>query len=83
MLIGAPVHELGGRCGDAAGDPGAVEAAISIWHLVQVLLVVVLGEVEGAGGLDLGGDWLITVCPERLVVGRAAPFPQSLSGRRR
>src|SRR5258708_14588837 len=60
---------LRGGGGDAAGDAGAGETAVAVRHLVQVLLVVVLGVVEGAGGLDLGRDRLVSRGAERLVVG--------------
>src|SRR5215207_6740500 len=44
--------------GDArrAADAGAADAAVAVRVLRQVLLVVVLGEVEGPGRLDLGRD---------------------------
>src|SRR5690606_19533015 len=52
--------------GYGTGDAGRVDRAVAVRHLVQVLLVVVLGVVEGAGAplavrtvvdrADLGGD---------------------------
>src|SRR5438132_4101837 len=57
---------FGGR-GDPgrAGDPGAAEAAIAERVLCQVLLVVILGEIKGWRGADLGRD--------RAVAGLAEP----------
>src|SRR6185503_20184149 len=47
---------LGRADADRAGDAGAAQAAVPVGVLGQVLLVVVLGVVERAGGRDLGGD---------------------------
>src|SRR5680860_1459450 len=69
---------LGGDGRDAAGDAGASEAAVAARNLVQVLLVVVLGVVEGPGRLDLGRDRIAARGPQRLVVG----LPCDLRGRR-
>src|SRR5215468_6597107 len=41
---------------DLAGDAGAAQPAIAERVLGEVLLVIVLGEVEGRGIEDLGGD---------------------------
>src|SRR5690349_10268897 len=48
LLDGADAHR--------AGDAGASEPAVPVRVLGQVLLVVVLGVVERAGGCDLGRD---------------------------
>ena len=41
---------------DRAADAGSLQAAVAVRDLVQVLLVVVLGVVEGPGRRDLGRD---------------------------
>src|SRR6185312_16680179 len=41
---------------DRASHPGAAQPAIAGRILGQILLMVVLGEIELAGGRDLGGD---------------------------
>ena len=53
------------------GDSGAAVAAVAEGDLGQVLLVVVLGVVEGAGLDNLGGDAAVARGRERLLVGVA------------
>src|SRR5206468_3094637 len=48
-----------GRAG-RAGDAGAAEPAITERVLRQILLVIILGEVEGRGVPYLGGDLAVT-----------------------
>src|SRR5690606_33990340 len=61
----------GGDAGShRAGDAGPAEAAIAAGVLRQVLLVVVLGEVEGRAVDDLGRDRPEALRGERLAVGR-------------
>src|SRR5205823_14575603 len=52
------LHTLSVRAGDSHGaaEPGAADPAVAAGILGQVLLMVGLGVVEGAGGGDLGGD---------------------------
>src|SRR5262245_17087688 len=47
---------VGGGESDRAGHVCPTQTAVPVGHLVQVLLVVVLGVVEGTGRRDLGGD---------------------------
>src|SRR5919197_4050512 len=51
-----------------AGDAGAAQAAVAVGHLVEVLLVVVLGVVEVAGGRDLGRDLAEPALVQRALV---------------
>src|SRR5215211_4374703 len=44
---------------DRAAHAGPTEATVSVWDLVEVLLVVALGVVERAGGRDLRGNGII------------------------
>src|SRR6516162_6379473 len=53
---------------DRAAHAGAVVGAVAVRDLVQVLLVVVLGEVELAGRDDLGRDLTVAVLGELLAV---------------
>ena len=55
----------GGAVRHRAGDAGAAQPAIAPGVLGQVLLVVVLGVVEGAGRQDLRGDRPVTLGGER------------------
>jgi hypothetical protein len=54
---------------DRADDAGAADAAIALGVLGQVLLVIVLGEVERAGGADLGGDGPKALGRQGLLIG--------------
>jgi hypothetical protein len=60
----------GGQLGRAA-HAGAADAAVAVRHLVQVLLVVVLGVVERRGLADLGRDGAVARGVQRLLVGLA------------
>src|SRR5690349_24487672 len=61
---------------DRAGDAGAAEAAVAVRHLVEVLLVVVLGVVERAGLGDLGRDLAEALGRQLLLVGGAGGLGQ-------
>src|ERR1041385_6077558 len=61
----------GGDDPGRAGDAGAAQAAVAPRFLGQVLLVVVLREVELAGGHDLGRDRAVAGAGERGLVGVA------------
>lgn len=56
----------GSSGGDGAGDTGALQAAGAAGHLVQVLLVLVLGVVEVPSRLDGGGDVPTPLSPQLL-----------------
>src|SRR4051794_22847095 len=50
-------HELNLGCeSGGAAHAGPAQPAVAVGHLVQVLLVVGLGVVEGTGWRDFGGD---------------------------
>src|SRR5690606_2228152 len=68
-----PMWSLGGCDAHRTGDAGAAQAAVAVGILGvrQVLLVVGLGEVEGAGGGDLGGDGAVAGGGQGLLVGLA------------
>src|SRR5215210_6465599 len=74
LLVG--VGQLGGRRilakPDRTAHAGPAEAAVSVWDLVEVLLVVALSVVERAGGRDLRGNRIIAGTPQGLLVGVAA-----------
>src|SRR5262252_9322550 len=53
---------------DRAAHAGAVVGAVAVRHLVQVLLVVVLGEVELGRRNDLGRDLAVPVLGQLLAV---------------
>src|SRR5215467_10609623 len=57
-------------CADRAAHAGTAEAAIAHRILGQILLVIVLGEIEGWRVEDLGGDRIETLRLERLLVHR-------------
>src|SRR4051812_17904875 len=57
-----------------AGHTGGVHRAVAVGHLVQVLLVVVLGVIERAGGGDLGRDRVVPRIGEALAEGVPGPF---------
>src|SRR5437016_7416197 len=44
-----------------AAQPGAAQPAVAVRHLGQVLLVIVLGEIEGRRIDDLSGDGTVAV----------------------
>src|SRR5687767_14505467 len=54
---------------EGADHAGAADAAVAGRVPGQVLLVVVLGEVEGAGRRDLGGDRAQAAAGQALAVG--------------
>src|SRR5581483_7339566 len=54
---------------DRAAEARAAEAAVAVWHLRQVLLVIVLGEIELRRVEALGGDRPVAVGREHLLVG--------------
>src|SRR5581483_715114 len=60
--------------GQRAGDPGPLEAAVAAGDLVEVLLVVLLGVVEGPRGRDLGRHRPEPPLAQGRVVGRAGPL---------
>src|SRR5215471_12308019 len=53
-----------------AGNTGSVVRAVAVRHLVEVLLVVVLGEVELPGRHDLCGDLAVPRLSEAFLVRR-------------
>src|SRR5438132_6021540 len=59
---------------DRAGDAGAAEAAIAERVLRQILLVIILGEIEGRRIPDLGGDGAVTGTAELLLKALARGF---------
>src|SRR5690606_31988142 len=65
---GAAAGLLGGGEADGARHAGAAQPAVAVGHLVQVLLVVALGEVEGPGRGDLGGDLAVAGGGQHLLV---------------
>src|SRR5215472_18349592 len=58
----------GGEDADGAAHARGVVGAVAVRHLVQVLLVVVLGEVEVAGRYDLRRDRAVARLGELLAV---------------
>src|SRR5580692_6040299 len=66
--IRCPWCHLGRKNANRAAHAGAVVGAVAVRHLVQVLLVVVLGEVELAGRNDLGRDLAVAVLRQLLAV---------------
>src|SRR4051795_13158793 len=56
---------------DRAAHAGAAQTAVPTGVLLQILLVVGLGEVEGPGGRDLGGDLAHPGRGQTLLVGVA------------
>src|SRR6202035_5340737 len=54
---------------DRAGHAGAAKPAIAGRILGQILLMIVLGEIEFAGGRNLRGDGTEPLCRQRLLVG--------------
>src|SRR5579875_1095075 len=54
---------------DRAGDAGSGQPTVAIRHLVQVLLVVVLGIVEGTERFDLGRNLVVAGALQLGVVG--------------
>src|SRR5262249_36577314 len=59
---------------DRAGNAGSAEAAITLRVLGEVLLVVILGKVEGRPVDDLGGDLAVALPLQLLFVGRLDGF---------
>src|SRR5262252_3935896 len=57
-----------------AGDASAAETAIAAGVLRQILLVIILGVIEGLRVLDLGRDRAIALGLERRLVDRARGF---------
>src|SRR5207248_9528568 len=53
---------------DWAAHAGAAQPAVAAGHLVEVLLVVVLGVVEGRRVADLGGDLAVALGPQPLLI---------------
>src|SRR5438128_1157786 len=56
---------------DRAAEAGATQTAVPVGVPGQVLLVVVLGVVEGRRGRDLGGDLAVAGTGENRLVGLA------------
>src|SRR5262245_25980280 len=71
-LTGAPLR-LRDRDARLAGHPGAAEAAVAVWILRQVLLVVILRVIELGRRHDFGGDPAVAGLRQRalIVVARA------------
>src|SRR5438105_12285579 len=57
-----------------AGDAGAAEPAIAERVLRQILLVIILGEIEGRRIADLGGDRAVSCRTELLLKAFARSF---------
>ena len=53
-----------GRNADGTADARPAQPAVPVRHLVEVLLVVVLREVERPRGHDLGGDVAVATRPQ-------------------
>src|SRR5688572_20467943 len=68
-----PCHALESRCRHTyrTAHAGAAEAAITIWILCQILLVMILGVVERRSLDDLGRDLAIAGLVEALLEGLA------------
>src|SRR5262245_47304895 len=57
---------------DLTGHPGPAETAVSARVLGEILLVIILGIVEGRGRLDFRRDRAIPRFPEARLIGIAA-----------
>src|SRR5688572_8754410 len=72
-----PGHASESRCRrhrHRAAHAGAAEAAVTIWILCQILLVIVLGVVEGRRVENLGRNLAVTGLREALLERRARRF---------
>src|SRR5262249_23653268 len=88
MLFTAPVGgtsagpargpDRSGSGRDVADDARSFEPAVAVRDLVEVLLVVVLGVVEGARGSDFGRDRVLARAAQICVVGVTNPFRRLL-----
>src|SRR6202030_2780298 len=65
---------------DGAGDAGAAQPAVSVGILREVLLVVVLGVVEGPRLCDLGGDLAVACSGESRLVRACGGFRGGVLG---
>src|SRR5690606_29966496 len=80
LLLGArerlqPVILATGDRRSRTGDTSPLQPAVAIRNFVEVLLVILLGVVEGAERRDLGRDLLMVAgLAQRHLVGRAHPL---------